>query len=93
MAQKMITIHLKNRKSVQIPENNLNNFKRIFYSQIDYIEEEEGLPIIAKPIFEEVVEEIDLTTLSKKELQDLAKDKKDYDASMSKAKLIELINK
>lgn len=54
MAQEMVKIHMKNRKVNEIPISNLANFKRIFFAQIDYIEEQEGEPIIAKPVIEEI---------------------------------------
>lgn len=102
MAQKMITIHMKNRKVNVIPEAGLPTFKRLFHAQIDYIEEEEGTPIIAKPVIEEIKKpgadagaktpKAD-ASMNKKALQDLAKDLAGYDASMKKADLIELINK
>lgn len=119
MAQDKIRIHMKNRKVVEIPQANLSNFKRIFHGQIDYVEEQEGEPIIAKPVIEEikkpVIEEIKKPdpledepktdapkeetkvvaneSMSKKELQDLAKDIDGYKASLTKEKLVELINK
>lgn len=111
MAQKMVKIHMKNRKVNIIPEANLSNFKRIFFAQIDFIEEDEGEPIIAKPIIEEikspVIEEIKTPvvetpkvettkadmSMSKGELQKLAKDLDGYDAKLNKSQLVELINK
>jgi len=92
MAQKMVKIHMRNRKVVEIPETNLNNFKRIFFSQIDYIEEEEGEPILSRPVIEEIKIEQPKELMTKKELQDLAKDLDGYKPTMSKKELIELIN-
>jgi hypothetical protein len=105
MAQEFVTIHMKNRKVNVIPKANLANFKRIFFAQIDYIEEQEGEPIIAKPIIQEIktpiaqpiVESVGespkaSTTMSKKELQDLAKSIDGYKSSMSKKQLVDLIN-
>ena len=103
MSQEMVTIHLKDRKTAIIPKSNLSNFKRLFFSQIDYIEEQEGDPIIEAPIIEEVgapiIEEVNVDpevkandSMTKKELQTLAKDLEGYKSSMTKAQLIELIN-
>ena len=106
MAQAKIKVFMKNRKTVEIPQANIGNFKRIFFDQIDYIEETEGEPIIAKPVIEEIkkplIEEIKKPTkatveandtMSKKELQVLAKDKEGYKASLTKDQLVALINK
>lgn len=105
MAQEFVTIHMKNRKVNIIPKSNLSNFKRLFFGQIDYIEESEGEPIIAKPIIEEIktpakpiIESVKVETpkaddsMTKKELQDLAKDIDGYKPTMNKAELILLIN-
>jgi hypothetical protein len=101
MAQEMIKVHMKNRKVVEIPQTNLANFKRLFFAQIDYVEEQEGEPIIAKPVIEEikkpVVESVSDSPkadekMSKKELQELAKDLDGYKPSLKKSDLVKLIN-
>ena len=78
----MIKIHMKDRKVVEIPTANLSTFKRIFHNQIDFIEEDESLPIISKPVIQEIKKPVvqsvvsapSLDTLTKKELQTKAKE-------------------
>ena len=102
MSQEMIKIFMKDRKVVEIPQSNLGNFKRLFFDQIDYIDETEGEPIIANPIIEEIkkpiIESVKTNkvladdSMTKKELQDLAKSIDGYKSSMTKTQLVELIN-
>ena len=81
---KQIKIHMKDRKVVEIPEANLSTFKRIFHNQIDFIEEDEQMPIISKPVIQEIKKPVvvpvvvdnepSLDTLTKTQLQKKAKE-------------------
>ena len=81
----------------------MGNFKRVFHGQIDYVDEQEGEAIVSKPVLEEIKtpevkpkEEVLApkanSTMSKKELQDMATEKNiEFEAGDTKADLIEKI--
>lgn len=102
-------VRMKKGNIVEVPSTNLSQFKRVFFGQIDYIDEPDSEPIISKPVIKEIKPTVDkfpvddeqpesettkeITSMTKKELQDLAKNIEGYKASMSKQDLINLINK
>ena len=100
MSQELVTVVFKNRKRVEIPRSNLGKIKRIHAGQIDYIDENEDEPIIARPIVEVVEDNSNPTpddttasmSNSKSELTEIAKIIDGYNPKMNKQQLVDLIN-
>ena len=99
--QKMIKVHMKNGHVNEIPESNLSNYRRVLGDRISYVEEDEGKPIISKPVIgsvkkevvKSVVVESSLSELTKKELQTKVKELGlEVSPRDSKSDLIDKIN-